>query len=85
MNKRRKAYKECRPLRYVDANGFWADDVIYQITPRSEQRRKLNAFKRKHGIPQSKALLIVWNEGENVHKPLAKERKHIDYAVMRGN
>ena len=83
MNKRRKAYKECRPIRYVDQNSFWADDVILRITPRNEKLRKLNAFKRKHGIPQSKALLIVVNEGQEEYKPIAKERKHIYYAIKR--
>ena len=83
MNKRRKAYKECRPIRRVDYREFWADSVLFEITPLNEKLRRLNAIKRRNGIPQSKALLIVLHEGQDEYKPIAKERKHIYYAIKR--
>ena len=81
MNKRRKAYKNCRPIRTADYLDFWADDVRFEFTPLSEKLRRVNAVKRRNGIPQSMAILFVRYRDHDEIKPFPKEKKHIYYAT----
>lgn len=79
MNKRRRAYKKHREQRIVPVEyawNFYADDVSYVIEPPYETRRKYNAFKRKHGIPQKMCVKVIMRmDGTTEYRPMAKERK----------
>lgn len=78
MNKRRRAYKAHREHRRVpiDYASFYADNAVcFEIEPISEVKRRFNALKREHGIPQHMAMKIVKNlkTGTKKYLPIAKE------------
>ena len=90
MTKSRRLYKKHRHKPFeenVNADNFYADGMVVSIFgPKEENVKKrifANCVKRRHGIPQSMALLIhIHEDGRREYKPWKKDKEiKLIYAV----